>query len=422
MTHMIHQPIKNIGTLGSVSDGKSTLIAKCTGTLTQRHANELHRNITIRQGYANMKIWKENENDQYYTTDSKPQTFTTESGNNCTLVNHISFIDCPGHQELIKVMLTSIEQMDGAIVIVAVDQPLANKPQLIQHLAAAKLGRIKKIIVCMNKIDLVTKDVLIERKKELDIMLKQYDIVPFAIIPTCFNKNIGIKYVIRAIMELFNPNDFIGRTNTPALFRTSRSFDINTPGTDWTNIVGGVVGGSLAEGNLKVGDQIEIRPGMISGRNGKFVCQPIITTILSVKTDTTELSEIVPGGLIGIRTDADPFYFKSDKLIGQIIGNVGKMPNVYSEITLPIEIVTLFGSFQWKPTEKDSVSIQIGTQMTDAVISNISKSDLIVTFVFKIPVCISNNQHIVICHNLDKILRIVAEGTFVYNDKNISLV
>ena len=90
-------------------------------------------------------------------------------------------------------MLTSIEQMDGAIVIVAVDQPLANKPQLIQHLAAAKLGRIKKIIVCMNKIDLVTKDVLIERKKELDIMLKQYDIVPFAIIPTCFNKNIGIK-------------------------------------------------------------------------------------------------------------------------------------------------------------------------------------------------------------------------------------
>jgi translation initiation factor 2 gamma subunit (eIF-2gamma) len=109
-------------------------------------------------------------------------------------------------------------------------------------------------------------------------------------------------------------------------------------------------------------------------------------------------------------------------LIGQIIGNVGKMPNVYSEITLPIEIVTLFGSFQWKPAEKDSVSIQIGTQMTDAVISNISNSDLIVTFVFKIPVCISDNQHIVICRNIEKILRIVAEGTFLYNEKNISLV
>jgi translation initiation factor 2 subunit 3 len=417
--HMINQPLINIGTLGSVSDGKSTFIAKCTGTFTQRHANEQHRNITIRQGYANMKIWK--EDDQYYTTDTKPQTFTTDCGINCTLVNHISFIDCPGHQELIKVMLTSIEQMDGAIVVVAVDQPLANKPQLIQHLAAAKLGRIKKIIVCMNKIDLVTKDVLIERKKELDIMLKQYDIVPFAIIPTCFNKNIGLKYVIRAIMELFNPKDFIGRTNTCALFRTSRSFDINIPGTDWTKVVGGVIGGSLAEGNLKVGDQIEIRPGMISGRDGKFVCQPIITTILSVKTDTTELSEIVPGGLIGIRTDADPFYFKSDKLIGQIIGNVGKMPNVYSEISLPIEIVTLFGSYQWTPNDKKSVSIQIGTQMTDAVISNISK-DQNITFVFKIPVCISDNQHIVICCNIDKILRIVAEGTFTYNNKNISLV
>jgi len=420
MTHMKNQPLINIGTLGSVSDGKSTFIAKCTGTLTQRHASEKHRNITIRQGYANMKIWKENE--QYYTTDSNPQTYITDNGKYCTLVNHISFLDCPGHQELIKVMLSSIEQMDGAIVVVAVDQPLVNKPQLIQHLAAAKLGRIKKIIVCMNKIDLVTKDVLFERKNELDIMLKQYDIVPFAIIPTCFNKNIGLKYVIRAIMDLFDPKDFIGRTNTPALFRTSRSFDINTPGTDWSNVVGGVVGGSLAEGNLKVGEQIEIRPGMISGRNGKFVCQPIITTILSIKTDSTELTEIVPGGLIGIRTDADPFYFKSDKLIGQIIGNVGKMPNVYSCIILPIDIVTLFGSFQWKPVEKESVSIQIGTQMTDAVISNISNNDLNITFVFKIPVCISDNQHIVICRAYDKILRIVGEGTFKYNDKNISLV
>lgn len=421
---MIHQPLINIGTLGSVSDGKSTLIAKCTGTHTQRHANEKHRNITIRQGYANMKIWKENieniANIQYHTTDSNPQTFTTDSNIECSLVNHISFLDCPGHQELLKVMLTSIEQMDGAIVVVAVDQPLINKPQLIQHLAAAKLGRIKKIIVCMNKIDLVSKSVLIERKKELDIMLKKYDIVPFAIIPTCFNKNIGLNYVIRAIMQLFNPKDFIDRTNAPALFRTSRSFDINSPGTEWSDIVGGVVGGSLARGKLKVGDQIEIRPGMISGRDGKFVCQPIITSICSVKTDSTELSEIVPGGLIGIRTDADPFYFKSDKLIGQIIGNVGKMPNVYSEISLQIEIVTLFESSQWIPIEKETVSIQIGTQMTDAIVSKIV--DLNITFAFKIPVCISDNQHIIICRTIDKILQIVAEGTFTYNNKNISLV
>ena len=183
-----NQPIINIGCLGSVSDGKSTLVEKLTNIKTQKHSNEKHRNITIKQGYANMKIWE--NNDDYYTTNSNIENY-----NNYNLVNHISFVDCPGHQELIKTMLSSISLMDGAIVIIAVDQPLNNKPQLIQHLAAAKLSNIKNIIICMNKIDLVKKDILYQRKQELDILLEKYDIKPFIIIPTCFNKKIGLNKI-----------------------------------------------------------------------------------------------------------------------------------------------------------------------------------------------------------------------------------
>ena len=434
MSTMNFQPYINIGCLGSVSDGKSTLVEKLTGVKTQRHSEEKLRNITKNQGYANMKIWLDSTDSpdspdspdrldksdsmNYYTTDTIPITFKNEEDTECTLVNHVSFVDCPGHQELIKVMLSSIALMDGAIVVVSVDQPLANKPQLIQHLAAAKLGRLQKIIVCMNKIDLVKKDILIQRKQELDAMLESYDIRPYAVIPTCFNKKIGLKYVVKAIMELFNPADFVDRTTTAPLFRISRSFDINKPGTNWTDVIGGVVGGSLMSGQLNTDDEIEIRPGMVSCRDGKFTCVPIRTSVVSIKTDTTELTEIVPGGLIGIRTDSDPHYCRANKLAGQVAGLVGTLPNVYSEISLPIQMVTTFGN-NWKPTVKDAVSIQIGTQMTDASVISVGSK---IKFSFKSPVCVSDNQHIIICKIIDKILRIVAEGTVLYSDNTYPLI
>lgn len=420
MSTMNFQPFINIGCLGSVSDGKSTLVEKLTGVKTQRHSEEKLRNITKNQGYANMKIWKDTVHDDtdYYTTDTIPSTYKNECDIECSLVNHVSFVDCPGHQELIKVMLSSIALMDGAIVVVAVDQPLTNKPQLIQHLAAAKLGRIQKIIVCMNKIDLVSKDILIQRKQELDEMLESYDIRPYAVIPTCFNKKLGLKYVIKAIMELFNPIDFTDRTIDVPLFRISRSFDVNKPGTDWSDVIGGVVGGSLMSGKINANDEIEIRPGMVSCRDGKFTCIPIRTSVLSIKTDTTELTEIVPGGLIGIRTDSDPHYCRANKLAGQVAGLVGTLPNVYSEINLPIQMVTTFGNC-WNPIVKDNVSIQIGTQMTDAIIISVGTK---IKFSFKSPVCISDKQHIIICKTIDKILRIVAEGIVIYLDNPNPLV
>ena len=397
------QPIINIGCLGSVSDGKSTLVSKLTGIKTQRHTDELKRNITINQGYGNLKIFYDNIN--YYTTDS------TGDMSDCQLVNHISFVDCPGHQELIQTMLSSIVLMDGAIIVVAVNQPLLQKPQLIQHLAAAKLGKINKIIVCMNKIDLVSKEVLQERKEELDKMLLEYDIKPYAIIPTCFNKNINMKYVIKAMMELFNPKEYITKSNLNPIFRISRSFDINKPGTSWDQVVGGVIGGSLFNGKLVVGDQIEIKPGqVVKGKDGKFTCTPIISTILSIKTDTTELNEIIPGGLIGIRTDLDPYYCKHNGLSGQVVGKVGTLPDIINELTLKLNIVTLFG-FVWIPKTNDSIMLQIGTKMSEAKLTNINKD--LYTFTFIKPMCVSIDQHIIVCYMMNKILKIVGEGYLV---------
>jgi translation initiation factor 2 subunit 3 len=123
-----------------------------------------------------MKIWIDDQN-EYYTTNSDYNNY-----NEYKLVNHISFVDCPGHHTLIQTMLSSISLMDGAIIVIAVDQPINKKNQLIQHLIAAKLGKLDKIIICLNKIDLVSKNILLTRKKELDDILLKYEIKPYIII------------------------------------------------------------------------------------------------------------------------------------------------------------------------------------------------------------------------------------------------
>jgi translation initiation factor 2 subunit 3 len=390
---MNKQPIINLGCLGSVSNGKSTLVEKLTGTRTQRHSNEKIRNITIKQGYANMKLWYDGIN--YHTTDSN-----INYENDYELINHISFVDCPGHQELIQTMLASISLMDGAIIIIAVDQPLCKSPQLIQHLAGAKIGKIKKIIICMNKIDLVSQSVLYERKEELDKMLLEYGIEPFAIIPTCFNKKIGLNNVIKAIVQLFDPKEYIERTNTKPIFKISRTFDINKPGTEWHMVNGGVMGGTLSCGKLQVGDEIEIRPGQIT----KQGWTPLKTKILSIKTDLCELNEIVPGGLVGIGTDLDPYYCKNDALSGNVIGLVGFLPEVYTKISMSVNLITLFGL--WNPKKNDMVMLQIGTKMFEAKLISFN-----VNYDFELtkPACI-DNKHIIICRNDNKILKVVADG------------
>jgi len=405
-----NQPIINIGCLGSVSDGKSTLIKVLTGIKTQKHSNELIKNITIKQGYANMKIWETN-NDESESQYKNNNYITTSSNNNLNnkLVNHISFVDCPGHQDLTLTMLSSINLMDGAIIVIAVDQPISKKPQLYQHLVAAKIGKIDKLIICLNKIDLVEKYTLLTRKKELDVLLEKLNIKPFIIIPTSFNKRIGINYLVNSIMKLFNPEYYLNNINNKdePFFRISRSFDINKPGTDFNNITGGVIGGSLMSGNFNINDEIEIRPGIINNNNNKIEWQPIKTKILSIKTDDEKLDKVVPGGLIGLLTDIDPFYCKNDNLSGNIVGLVDKIPNVYIELTLKINIINIF-DYIWKPNINDIITLQIGitscTGKINKIIDNIFDIEL-----FK-PVCIKNNQHIIICFNINNILCIVGES------------
>ncbi len=379
---MENQPIVNIGMLGSVSDGKSTTVYSLTGIKTQRHSNELKRNITIKPGYANLKIYKDSLGTNSY------------NNNKGELVHHISFIDCPGHYQLIVTMMSCIKLMDGIILVVSAAEPLDSKPQLIQHIMAIKMSGLKNIIVLLNKLDLIKKPVAQKRYTELLELLNKYDIKPKSIIPVCMNHSIGVELVLENIMKYMGP-DISHKVSSKPLFLISRSFDINPVNTNYLDIEGGVLGGSLIGGTFKIGDTIEIRPGIIGRKpDGTLSHKPHITTIKSLKSETTDLKIINPGGLIGVGTDIDPFYCKNDNMIGQVIGLKDELPDVYYNITIKYTKVE-FSSYKWFVHKNQSMIVIAGTNSVDGKVTNFDEE--YISLDLSKPVCIDKTDMIILC-------------------------
>ena len=407
----------NLGTLGSVSDGKSEMIYQLSGgdqnggIRTQRDSREKKRNITIKAGYANIKIWKCVECLNYYSSKEILLEYKCNNcNNNCIINNHISFVDCPGHQELIETMMSSISLMKGAIVVISVVESLKQKPQLLQHLISAKISNLDKLILCMNKCDLVPINIVKERKIELDALLKKLDIKPLVIIPTSFTHRLGIINLINAINIFFNNNE--SEINNKTLFRITRSFDINPPGIPYEIIKGGCIGGSLISGSLKINDEVEINPGILTkNKDGRYTYEPIITKLISFESDKIKLESVEPGGLVGILTNIDPYYCKNDILKGNIITPIGQALPVYNEIKIEFNKIDDFDGV-WIPKNGDKVFLQIGNMFTEARLSKVKDNKMIFQLIK--PVCIDNNSKILVCIK-QPILKIVGIGKLLLN-------
>nr|QFG74286.1 MAG: elongation factor Tu GTP binding domain protein [Megaviridae environmental sample] len=389
------QPIINIGMLGCVSEGKSTTVYKLTNIKTQKHSKELKKNITIKPGYANLKIYK------------KDKCVTLKKTNKC--INHLSFIDCPGHHMLIQTMLGNINLMDGVIIVIAVNTPLQTKNQLIEHLLALKLTKISDIIIILNKLDLVSKSTVVNFRIELDKLLFQLDIKPKVIIPACLNMNLGLDYILHHIVKFFKPKSKNKDCNSR--FYISRSFDINKSNINLLDLNGGVIGGSLTQGNFKIGDEIEIKPGIIINK----IPYSLKTKIISLKSDNNSLDYIYPGGLIGIGTTIDPYYCKNDFLTGQLCGHVGFLPDNFTQITIKIEKNDNNLINEWIPKIKDIVNLQISTKLVKGQVSFI-KNNYIVCLLSNI-ICIDYNTNILITDNNNN--KIIGFGIFIENENNI---
>jgi translation initiation factor 2 subunit 3 len=363
------QPEVNIGTSGHVDHGKTSLVQSITGVWASAHSEELRRGITIKVGYADAAFYKcsHHEGPAGYSTSAKCPI----DGKPTKLLRAVSFVDAPGHESLMTNMLAGAFLMDGALLVIAANEPVP-RPQTREHLQALQMLGMKRIVVVQNKIDLVTDE---EAKKNYDGIEKfvSKTVAEDApVIPVSAQQRINIDALIEAIEERI-PTPKRDPAAAPLMY-VVRSFDVDKPGTDIRVLKGGVLGGSLVRGELQVGDEVELRPGMPDERTGKYT--PITTKVASLGTGAGISQKVRPGGLVAVGTQLDPAYTKSDQMVGSVLGRPGTLPEVWEHITLEIELFDrAVGSAELVKVDQiklgENLRLNLGTASTLAVATSV---------------------------------------------------
>ncbi|XP_020895672.1 eukaryotic translation initiation factor 2 subunit 3 [Exaiptasia diaphana] len=415
----------NIGTIGHVAHGKSTVVKALSGVQTVRFKNELERNITIKLGYANAKIYKCDhpgcpKPGCYRSAGSAKEDSFPCDRPNCPgkfrLMRHVSFVDCPGHDILMATMLNGAAVMDAALLLIAGNESCP-QPQTSEHLAAIEIMKLKHILILQNKIDLVKET---QAKEQYEQILKfvQGTIAEGApVIPI----SAQLKYNIEVICDYICRNipvplrDF---TSQPRLI-VIRSFDVNKPGCEVEDLKGGVAGGSILRGVLKVGQEIEVRPGIVSKDNeGKLQCRPIYSRIVSLFAEQNDLHYAVPGGLIGVGTKIDPTLCRADRMVGQVLGAVGALPEIYTELEISYFLLRRLlgvrtegdkkGAKVTKLTKNEVLMVNIGSLSTGGRVIAV-KADL-AKIILTQPVCTEIGEKIALSRRVEKHWRLIGWG------------
>jgi len=414
----------NIGTIGHVAHGKSTVVKAISGVQTVRFKNELIRNITIKLGYANAKIYKcEGDQDvpgNYCSKGSSTPDEFTENGKVWRLQRHVSFVDCPGHDILMATMLNGAAVMDAALLLIAGNEPCP-QPQTSEHLAAVEIMRLKNIIILQNKVDLVKPEAAEAQQEQIRkfVAATVADSAPIIPISAVLRYNIDL---VAEYISRYLPIPVRNFTGVPRLI-VIRSFDVNKPGEDAQSLRGGVAGGSILQGVLRVGDEIEVRPGIVSkDAEGNMACTPIFSRIMSLYAESNDLQYAVPGGLIGVGTKIDPTLTRADRLVGQVLGLKDNLPEVFIEVEISyyllrrlLGVKTQQGAKQARVgrLEKDeTLMVNIGSVSAGGKVVKVAESDgePMARIQLTQPVCTQENEKIALSRRVDKYWRLIGWG------------
>lgn len=402
------QPVVNIGIVGHVDHGKTTLVRSLSGVWTDRHSEEIKRGISIRLGYADVVIRK-------CPKCPEPENYTVKEvcekcGEKSEIVRAISFVDSPGHETLMATMLSGAALMDGALLVIAANEQCP-QPQTKEHLMALNIIGIKNIVIIQNKIDIVSREKVLENYNQIKAFVKGTVAENAPIIPVSAQQNANIDLVIAAI-EKYIPTPQRDMDKPPLMF-VARSFDVNKPGTLPDKLVGGVIGGSLSCGRLHEGDELELRPGRKVEAGGTVKWTPIRTTITKIFAGNAEVEEATPGGLIGVGTKLDPFLTKSDALVGQVAGLPGSIPNTIDSFTMEIKllprIVGVSDESKVEPIRSNEpLMLNIGTATTIGVVTSARSNDAEVKL--KRPVCADTGSSVAISRRVGARWRLIGSG------------
>ncbi|MFW9989863.1 MAG: translation initiation factor IF-2 subunit gamma [Candidatus Odinarchaeota archaeon] len=403
----------NIGLVGHVDHGKTTLVKALTGDWTDRHSEEQERGISIKLGYSNATILYCPSCDNYITyflaekarEKGQPRFTCPKCKNQLIFKRNISFVDAPGHEILMATMLSGASLMDGACLLISADERCP-QPQTREHLEALHIAGIQNIIIIQNKIDAVSKEQALENYQEIKEFIKDTIAENAPIIPISAVFGANIDLVLRAFEEVIPSPKF---SEGKFQFLIARSFDINRPGKSIEDLKGGVIGGSVLQGMIKKGDQIEIRPGL----RIKDEYVPIKSTIVSISQGNNLLNVAKPGGLIGLGTNLDPALTKGDHLIGHLVGRPNTLPEVLHEIQLKVNLLDrVIGSEQMlrvhslKHNEK--LLLVVGTEKTGGTVTKLLKDSVIIKL--NPPICPPENFIYAISRIINRRYRLIGYG------------
>jgi len=382
----------NIGMIGHVDHGKTTLTYALTGQWTDTHSEELKRGISIRLGYADAIFSK-------IPGKEPPEAYTTGFSPDWEVLRRVSFVDAPGHETLLAVMLSGAAIMDGAVLVIAANEPCP-QPQTEEHLLALAATGQKNIVVAQNKVDLVSKEDALKNAEQIRAFLKEYGYEDVPIIPTSAHHKINVDALIEA-MEVFIPTPKRDESK-PFRMWVARSFDVNKPGTPPEELKGAVLGGSIEQGVVRVGDEIEVSPGPTG--------EPIVTEVVSLSSGDSILEEAHPGGLVAIGTEVDPVYAKGDKMKGQIIAKPGTLPEPTTEFTM--EYFPLERKIQKVPNEpfrfQEMIAMAVGTMPAAGLVVSAKSDEL--TVKTKKPITVPEGTKIAISRKIGNRWRLVGYG------------
>jgi translation initiation factor 2 subunit 3 len=406
--HDVTIPSVNIGVVGHVDHGKTTLVNAITGTWTDRHSEEVKRGISIRLGYADSTLYRCGScqgADTYSTKQVCPLC-----GGTGTPFRSVSFVDAPGHETLMATMLSGSALMDGAMLVISASEKCP-QPQTKEHLMALELVGINKIVIVQNKIDVISQKEAIENYGQIKAFIKGTIAQNAPIIPVSAQKGINISALIQALDETIA--EPVRDPNAEPVMLIARSFDVNKPGCNWKDIKGGVIGGSLIRGILRENEDIEIRPGRQLQVENRIKWEPITTKITSINAGSTKVTEATPGGLLGIGTKLDPALTKSDALAGQVAGHIDKLPPVWERVrchvTLMERVVGATSELAIEPLKhNEPLMLSVGTAVTVGVVTSTKKE--IVEISLKRPVCAELGARIAISRQVGARWRLIGMG------------
>ncbi len=403
-----NQPEINIGMIGHVDHGKTTLTQRLTGKWADEHSEELKRGISIKLGYADAAFYKCSNCKEPQCYCAKPKCPTC--GTPTELLRVVSFVDAPGHETLMAIMLSGAAIMDGAVLVIAANEHCP-QPQTREHLTALDIAGIKNIVIVQNKIDLVSEKNALKNYEQILKFVKGTCAEGAPIIPVSAHHDMNVDVLIKAMQDHI-PTPKRDRDKPPLMY-VARSFDINKPGVRPNSLKGGIIGGSLIQGTLKKGDKIEICPGRGVEVEGRKTLQTISTVVDSLFTGGKSVNEANPGGLIAIGTNLDPARTKSDSFAGKVVGKIGELPPAMDSFGLSIKLLKrAVGTIEEKNVEpiktNEPLMLTIGTATTVGIVSEFHGEKISVKL--KLPVCANEGQRIAISRRIDGRWHLIGYG------------